>query len=207
MAHKRLTKQRFLKLLAEGVDRLEICRRHGYASGTIKKWRQADQQFRERYDAVEAELGQTPIRVEEIYQEGAEDSSNRGKKVKFLRNYLKSNDRIKSADMADLPITLVLRYLDSEDSKFDEAFAAAVAEVEARQAIAIEDKARMAALIDNSAAMQKFILPHLPIVGKKYAPKRVEGGAKTNILLFTSEGIEKTMRVLKDVTGKETLPA
>jgi hypothetical protein len=207
VAHKRLTKQQYLKLRAEGVDRLEICRRYGYASGTIKKWRQTDLAFRERYDAIEADLAQTPIRVEEIYQAGGEDSSNRGKKVKFLKHYLKSDDRIKSVDAAGLSVGLLLRYLDPENSKFDEAFAEAVEEIEARQAIRIEDKARMAALIDNSAAMQKFILPHLPIVGKKYAPKRVEGGAKTNILLFTSEGIEKTIRVLKDVTGKEKLPA
>lgn len=207
-----LTKAKFLKLLeTTDLTQKRILADHNANQNQIYRYRHSDPEFKSKMDLIKGKRTDRRRSLQDIYNkrrhEVGEVADNDDPKSLFLEHFLRNHERVAACDFAGVSIKRFLGWVDEEDETYDEWFHAAVQEIEARHALAIEDRAIEQALGQgqSAATMQRFLLPTLPIIGGKYAQKKEK--SQQQLFVFGKDGVAEAMDVMKRMYGSKDIPS
>ena len=173
-------KEAILNLVAKGEGVKTACSMLAIGRSTYYKWRKVDAKFKADTDR----LLSSPEHRERILhgQSRSEAMQVTDPREKFMASLRTSDDRSVSANVAGWSASDVENMLNPESDKYDEDFAAQMAEYELRHLWKVEDGAKRKALHDTG--MQRFFLTTL--LKDKYAKPPERDGGTTNNFWFST---------------------
>jgi len=198
----KLTRKKFIEELLKGRGIKEICRDHGYKTTSVYyKWKSSYPEFKAEAEKILA----SPVHVARIAAAQTPKVAEHSWREQYINHFRETRDRVAAADRCGKTMMEIMEAATPGSDGYDEEFHNLVTEEELREAVTVEDELKRKAVVENSVTMQKWILPFLPVVGKKYyrgAENRLKVEETNNtVVFFQQEGVANAKKLLDDMFG------